>query len=89
MRIDSLEITKGPEGTVVFSDEFDGTGGWTNGDAATYYGWGTESDGDLVLDSDDGFITSSGSVVQYHVLFSNTDDAVDSGFQLDARTVML
>ena len=83
VRVDSLEVRK--DGNVIFSDEFDSTDAtWSSGNAASYTGSGTEIDGDLVLDSDDAYLSGSGrAVIQYHRLNSNTDDAVDSGFQLE------
>ena len=55
VHVDSLSITK--FGTEIFRDEFDvGDPTWPSGSVGTYYGSGTESDGKLVLDSDDGFI---------------------------------
>ena len=79
-RVDSLNVVK--NGSEIFRDEFDGgTSEWASGTDASYTGSGTEVDGDLVLDSDDAFIISSGrTLIQYHRLDSNTDDSQDPGF---------
>ena len=70
VHVDSLSITQ--FGTEIFRDEFDvGDPTWPSGSVGTYYGSGTESDGKLVLDSDDGFIPDGSTTsIQYHRLNS-------------------
>ena len=82
MRVDSLKVVKND--AEIFSDEFDSTDAtWGSGNAASYYGSGTEIDGALVLDSDDAYLSGSGrAVIQYHRLNSNTIDGDGSGFEL-------
>ena len=83
VRVDSLSITK--FGTEIFRDEFDvGDPTWLSGSVGTYYGSGTESDGKLVLDSDDGFISDDSIIsINNYRLNSNTVDGDGLGFELD------
>ena len=72
-------------GTEIFRDEFDvGDPTWPSEQTASYTGSGIEEGGQLVLDSDDGFIPDDSTAsIQYHRLNSNTVDGDGFGFESD------